>query len=149
MLSLVRARLRGGLIGGVVALVLALVLAGCGGATDTGGTTTEPTATTAPTAAPTVAPTPTSSGPSAAVSIGGSGTFSFSPSTLTVKVGTNVTWTNSSAAPHTVTSDAGAPASFDGSLDPNGTFSFTFTKAGTYAYHCNIHPYMKATVVVK
>jgi hypothetical protein len=36
-----------------------------------------------------------------------------------------------------------------GPLAPGSTFSFTFTNAGTYSYHCNIHPYMMATIVVQ
>ena len=77
-----------------------------------------------------------------------SGLFGFSPKTLTVPVGTTVTWKNTTQVAHTVTSDNGA--SFDSGIVPaGGTFTFTFTKAGSYAYHCDIHPYMKATIIVK
>jgi plastocyanin len=138
---------------GVIALLLvAFAVAGCGGATSTAGTS--PTATTAPTAVPTdtvPAPTntPSSSGAKAAVSITGNSTFAFSPSTMSIKAGTTVTWTNNTVAPHTVTSDAGDPASFNGSLSGTGTtFSFTFTTPGTYHYHCSVHPYMTATITV-
>jgi plastocyanin len=73
--------------------------------------------------------------------------FAFSPATIKVKVGTTVTWTNKDSASHTVTSD-----SSDGPASPaiaqNGTYKFTFKKAGTFNYICTIHPDMKATVVV-
>jgi plastocyanin len=137
---------------GVIALLLvAFIVAGCGGTTSTAATA--PTATTAPTAAPTnTVPAPTntpSSGAKAAVSITSTSGFAFSPNTLSVKVGTTVTWTNNTSAPHTVTSDGGDPASFNGSLPGTGaTFSFTFTTPGTYKYHCSIHPYMTATITV-
>jgi plastocyanin len=73
--------------------------------------------------------------------------FAFSPATLTVKVGTAVTWTNKDSATHTVTSDSGV---FDsGNVAVNATYSYTFTKAGTYAYHCSIHTSMKGTVIVQ
>jgi phospholipase C len=76
------------------------------------------------------------------------GNFAFTPATLTISVGTTVTWKNASAVAHTVTSDDGV--SFDsGAIAAGGNFSFQFTKAGSYAYHCDIHPYMKATIVVK
>lgn len=72
--------------------------------------------------------------------------FAFSPATITVPVGTKVTWTNKDPATHTVTSDTGL---FDSkNLTTGGTFSFTFTQAGSFAYHCNIHPRMTATIVV-
>jgi plastocyanin len=72
--------------------------------------------------------------------------FQFSPDTLTVPVGTTVTWTNGGEAPHTVTADEGA---FDsGKLDPGNDFSFTFEEAGEFTYHCDIHQRMKATIVV-
>ncbi|HEU5441896.1 MAG TPA: plastocyanin/azurin family copper-binding protein [Ktedonobacterales bacterium] len=131
----------------------ALLLAGCGQTTAVVGATNPPTATAAPTDTPAPTNTPAPTGPQAAITINasgayGTGTYSFSPNSKSVKVGTTVTWTNNSAAPHTVTSDGG-PASFDGNVGSDGgTFSFTFTKAGTYTYHCNIHPYMKASITV-
>ena len=74
------------------------------------------------------------------------GVFFFSPGTLTIVPGTTVVWTNETKAPHTVTSDNGAFGS--GIINPGQTFSFTFTTAGTFAYHCSIHPFMKATIIV-
>lgn len=77
-----------------------------------------------------------------------SGTFGFSPMTLTVPVGTTVTWKNTTQAAHTVTSDDAV--TFDsGAIPAGGTFTFTFTKAGSYAYHCDIYPYMTGTIIVK
>ncbi len=73
--------------------------------------------------------------------------FAFEPATLTVSAGTRVTWTHAGQAPHTVTSDTGA---FDsGRLMSGQTFAFTFTSAGTFAYHCDVHPNMRAQVVVQ
>lgn len=72
--------------------------------------------------------------------------FEFSPATLEVPVGTTVTWTNVGEAPHTATADDG---SFDsGELGNGGSFSFTFEEAGEFAYHCDIHGRMTATIVV-
>jgi predicted lipoprotein with Yx(FWY)xxD motif/plastocyanin len=76
------------------------------------------------------------------VSISG---FSFG-APLTVPVGTTVVWTNEDSAPHTATEVNGA---FDsGNLAQGGTFSFTFEKAATYNYICQIHPKMKGTITV-
>lgn len=73
--------------------------------------------------------------------------FAFGPQTLTVDVGTTVTWTNEDAVVHTVTADDG---SFDsGNLSTGDTFSQTFDTAGTYSYHCTPHPNMTAEVVVE
>jgi plastocyanin len=98
--------------------------------------------------APTTAPaSPTAvSGNSAAVTIQG---FAFNPQVITVKVGTTITWTDMDSTAHTVTSLSG-PTSFNsGNLTPSGgTFHFMFSQAGTYSYHCMIHPSMTATVVV-
>jgi plastocyanin len=74
------------------------------------------------------------------------GTFAFSPQTLKVAVGTTVVWKNTTTAPHTVTSDNGTFGS--GTIAPGGTFKFKFTKSGTFTYHCNIHPFMTATIIV-
>jgi plastocyanin len=72
--------------------------------------------------------------------------FAFTPGTLTIKVGTTVKWTNQDSVAHTVTSDTGL---FDsGDLAAGDTFSYTFTQAGTFAYHCTMHPSMTATIVV-
>ncbi len=75
--------------------------------------------------------------------------YSFNPSCVKVNAGQAIIWTNIGAAPHTVTSDAGAPASFDsGTLNPGGTFSHTFTMTGTYNYHCAFHVSMGMTGTV-
>lgn len=76
--------------------------------------------------------------------------FSFSPATLTVKVGTTVKWTNHGPSAHTTTSDMGAWSSGTlsapgggggyGGGSAGGSFQFTFNQAGTYGYHCSIHP---------
>ena len=71
--------------------------------------------------------------------------FGFNPGAITVKAGTTVTWTNTGVT-HTVTSNSGL---FDsGHLGTGDTFTFTFLKAGTYAYHCAIHSSMKGEITV-
>jgi plastocyanin len=143
------------------ALGLMILLAACGGAAgaSTGGTgspaatpspaATIPVVTTTPAVAtptPTVKATPLP-GLSLVVLIvnNSDGSFGFSPATLAIRPGTTVTWKNMSSAPHTVTSDDGQ--TFDsGNIAPGGIFTFKFTVAGSYPYHCNIHPYMRATV---
>ncbi|HEX8917990.1 MAG TPA: plastocyanin/azurin family copper-binding protein, partial [Chloroflexota bacterium] len=73
--------------------------------------------------------------------------YQFAPKNVSVKVGTKVTWTNKTDAPHTVTGKNGW--SFHSkTFQPKGTVSYTFSKAGTYHYICSIHPFMKATIVV-
>lgn len=76
--------------------------------------------------------------------------FAFSPSTLKVKKGSTITWTNNDSAGHTVTSDDDSTVSgLDSELLAQGkTFSFTFDKVGIYSYHCTPHPNMTATVEV-
>lgn len=72
--------------------------------------------------------------------------FAFVPGTVTIKVGTTVTWTNKDSVGHSATSDDGI---FDsGILGKGSSFSYTFTTAGTYGYHCKQHTYMEATIVV-
>jgi plastocyanin len=73
--------------------------------------------------------------------------FAFVPATLTVPVGTTVTWTNKDEEPHTVVSSDGSTFHSPG-LDTGKTFSFTFPNAGTFDYICSIHPMMHGTVVV-
>ncbi|HLG61357.1 MAG TPA: cupredoxin family copper-binding protein [Ktedonosporobacter sp.] len=141
----------------LLALCLVILLAACGGtapstSASTPTSTTSSTFPTVPTSVPTSGPSgaPTSAATSVPrtapnnIAIVG---FAFNPKTLTVKVGTKIIWTNDDPSIHTVTADNGAFGS--GSLPPGGTFSFTFTKAGTYSYHCKIHSTMKATIIVQ
>jgi plastocyanin len=74
--------------------------------------------------------------------------FTFSPDTLTVPIGTEVTWENRDDIPHTVTSDD--KTTFASSLlDTGDHFSFTFNAAGTFDYFCSVHPMMTAKVIVQ
>ncbi|HVZ12231.1 MAG TPA: cupredoxin family copper-binding protein [Patescibacteria group bacterium] len=73
--------------------------------------------------------------------------FAFGPETLTVKVGDKVTWTNQDSTGHSATADDN---SWDTGVLPQGqSGSITFSKAGTYTYHCSVHPSMKGTIIVK
>jgi plastocyanin len=73
--------------------------------------------------------------------------FVFGPQTITVPVGSTVTWTNKDDIPHTSASTEGVFKSKV--LDTDEKFSYTFTKAGTYPYYCTIHPKMTGKVVVQ
>ena len=74
--------------------------------------------------------------------------WAYSPATLQVHVGTTVVWINTGRAPHTATADDGTR--FDSAtLYPQATFRFTPRQAGTIAYHCTLHPWMKGTLVVQ
>ncbi|MGC7402792.1 cupredoxin domain-containing protein [Pandoraea pneumonica] len=75
--------------------------------------------------------------------------FTFAPATLTVAVGTKVTWVNHDNEPHTVTSQANPREFASSALDTGDTFVRTFDKPGTYTYYCAIHPHMTGTIVVK
>jgi len=73
--------------------------------------------------------------------------FAFSPVSIEIDKGTKVTWVNKDSARHTVTGDGGE---FDtGEFGNDENRSYTFTKAGSYPYHCGIHTYMKGTVTVR
>jgi plastocyanin len=153
----------------MVISMLAL-LAACGNNTSTASSAPSPTATAATSSTDTTYgggrygygggnTTPTSTravtGPTQAVTIttNSSGSFVFSPATLTIKVGTTVTWKNTTQTPHTVTS-LDANKTFNSGdntpINSNMTFSFTFTKAGTYKYQCDFHPQtMQGTITVQ
>jgi plastocyanin len=75
--------------------------------------------------------------------------FSFGPATITVPMGTSVTWTNRDDIPHTVVSTDDPKAFKSKVLDTDEKFSFTFSKAGTYPYFCSIHPKMTGKVIVQ
>jgi len=73
--------------------------------------------------------------------------MAYAPTTITVKVGDLVTWTNKDSVSHSATADDG---SFDtGILAQGQSGTASFSKAGTYTYHCKVHPNMKATIIVE
>lgn len=98
---------------------------------------------------PSPMPSPTPSGPNVSIVSGASArtTTAYSPSPLTVGVGSAVTWVNNDSVAHTSTSNGGTWNS--ATIAPGGRFTFTFQSAGTYTYHCTIHPGMTGTVVVQ
>jgi plastocyanin len=73
--------------------------------------------------------------------------FEYQPQTLTIAAGDDIRWENTSNRQHTVTADNGT---FDsGPFVRDEPFSVVFETAGTFAYHCTIHPdRMKGTIVV-
>jgi len=76
--------------------------------------------------------------------------YAFGPLTMTVPVGTAVTWVNQDSDIHSVAADDGDPVMFKSAgLDTDDKFTFTFAKPGTYAYHCGLHPHMTGKIVVQ
>jgi plastocyanin len=74
--------------------------------------------------------------------------FSFKPAHITIKRGTKVRWINRDSTAHTAT--ANKKRSFDsGQLSPGQSYTHTFKRAGKQSYHCEIHPDMMGSVVVK
>jgi plastocyanin len=72
--------------------------------------------------------------------------FRYNPAPITIHAGDRVTFVNDDAEAHTVTAD---DKSFDSTgLDSGGTWQHAFARPGTYRYFCELHPYMKATIVV-
>ena len=99
-----------------------------------------------PSASKTPTPTPTSQSQTHSVTINN---YSFAPSSLTVKRGDTVVFTNQDSVIHTATADGGA---FDsGNLSTNGSFTLdtSVLAPGSYPYHCTPHPFMKATLIVQ
>ncbi len=74
-------------------------------------------------------------------------TYYFSPETVTVPVGTTVTWVNRTSVTHTVTSRTGVFDSRD--VQPGQEFKYTFTQAGTYDYYCRYHGGMTGRIIVE
>ena len=156
---------------GLIVLLAVLVAGGlvgaaCGGSSNNATATPQKTAqpaatstkaagaTTAPTKAATSATTaaagsPTAAGTAAAFQMASVTIedFQFSPGTVTIKVGGAVIWLNNGPSTHDVTADDGSFKS--GSLAKGIIYTHTFDTAGTFDYHCGIHPSMKAQVVVE
>ena len=124
----------------VIALLVTLG-AGCG----------EGYSSTPASPSPIASPTPAPVGPSSSITIptGAStlGDRAYSPDEITVAVGSTVTWTNTDTVAHTSTSNGSGWNS--GTIAPGQQFSTTLQTAGTFAYHCAIHPGMVGTVTVR
>lgn len=76
----------------------------------------------------------------------------YTPPEITVDAGKTVVWLNDDSGLHTVTSgyyDKSDGVFDSGHIDPEKTFSYTFEKAGSFHYFCNLHPWMEGTVIVK
>lgn len=73
--------------------------------------------------------------------------FTFKPANVTVDLGDTVNWTNKDPAPHTTVADNGAWTS--PLLNKNAVFAQTFKVAGTFTYHCSIHPSMTGKIIVR
>jgi plastocyanin len=71
----------------------------------------------------------------------------YAPNPIAISVGDTITWTNNDNESHTSTGDDGSWNS--GSIAPGANFSRTFPSAGTFSYHCTIHPGMVGTVTVR
>jgi plastocyanin len=126
-----------------LAVISAILIfaAACGGGSST--------SSTAP--SPTPSPTPTPGGAASSVTIPAGaqslGNRAYAPDDLSVAVGSTVTWMNTDSIAHTSTSNA---AGWDsGIVAPGAQFSVTFQTAGSFSYHCAIHPGMVGTVLVR
>ena len=108
-----------------------------------GGSAAAPAATPKP--KPTPTPTPTSAATTTDLEAEIQD-FSFAPPSISVAVGSTVTWRNAGDAPHTVTASDG---SFDSEMiAAGGSWARTFETAGTFTYVCAFHPQMEGVVEV-
>jgi plastocyanin len=73
--------------------------------------------------------------------------MAFGPTSVTVSAGTTITWQNNDGVAHTSTSDTGVWDT--GSIPPGGSKTTTFNTAGSFPYHCTVHPMMTGTIIVK
>jgi plastocyanin len=124
--------------------VLSLALAACG--TSAASVTPSAAASTpasAPAASAAAACAESSAAGTVKVSIEG---FAFNPAAITAKVGDVITFTNGDSAGHTATLDDGS--CFTPTIGSGKSDGLTFTKAGTYPFHCSIHSTMKGTITV-
>ena len=131
---------------GIATLATAVALAAC-----SGGATSAPT--TAPAPPGTQAPVATTGGTAVCADSTGTtrvqatvGGFQWAP--VSAKVSDVITWTNSDAAAHRVALDDGSCSMSGRIAGGGGTASLVFSVAGTYPFHCSIHPSMKGTITI-
>ena len=100
--------------------------------------------------APAPSPNPPAGGTASVSMVNGAfnlTTTAYSPSPLNVAVGTRVTWVNNDITTHDSRADNGTFNT--GFISPGASASFTFSTAGSFVYHCSIHPGMVGTVNVQ
>ncbi len=100
--------------------------------------------------APSTAPTPAPAGSTTVNIPSGASmqtTRAFDPNPLTITAGTTISWVNDDSTTHTSLADGNQWSS--GNIPPGGRFNFTFSSAGRFTYHCQIHPNMVGTIVVQ
>jgi len=131
---------------GIATLATAVALAACSGTSATTGPATQgPQATQGPAA--------TTAGSAVCTDSTGTTTvqatvanFQWGP--VSAKVGDVITWTNSDTAPHKVALDDGSCTMSSSIAGSGGKASLVFSAAGTYPFHCAIHPSMKGTITI-
>ena len=74
--------------------------------------------------------------------------MAFTPTDITIKKGTMVTWTNNDTLTHTVTKDNADTGPDSSELTPGAVYRFTYNQVGVFSYHCKIHPDMVGSVTV-
>ncbi|MGZ8876318.1 MAG: cupredoxin domain-containing protein [Halobacteriota archaeon] len=136
----------------VVLVAAPLLVAGCASTSNpspspstatVSATTTAATSNVGTTIA-TSSPSPSASTASQTVVIQG---FSFQPAAITIQTGASVTWRNDDSVSHQIVSNTnafGSPV-----LNAGGSYTHVFDQAGTYPYHCDIHPSMTGTITVQ
>ena len=135
------------IVRGSAAIGVALILAAC-----------SPTATSAPTSAATAAGTQAATQAASAAAATCEETTAaatvhaavanFEWGAVSAKVGDVVTWTNSDSAPHAVALDDGSCSMSDNIAASGGTRSLKFNVAGSFPFHCSVHPNMKGTITI-
>ncbi len=123
----------------LVALIAVTAVASACGSSSNGGGASTPASAAANTAS---GGAPAASGSTVEIN-----NFMFMPASLTVAVGTAVTWKFDDSTDHTVAADDNSFTSPP--LGKGKTYTHTFKTAGTVKYHCSIHPFMTGTIIVK
>jgi plastocyanin len=128
-------------------VLLAAVLLGAAACSSNNSNSAAPSATPPPS---TPAPAPASGATTTVtIPVGASGltATAFAPNPVTIKAGDSINWVNNDNIAHTSTANNNAWNS--GTIPAGGSFKTTFNTAGSFAYHCTIHPGMAGTVTVQ
>ena len=131
---------------GIGTLAIAAALAACSGGASSAPTSAAGTQSTGGPAATTAGSAVCTDSTGTTVVNATVGGFQWGP--VSAKVGDVITWTNSDSAPHRVGLDDGSCTMSGNIAGGGGKASLVFSKAGTYPFHCTIHPTMKGTITI-